>query len=334
MTSIHIVADQTRPWLMHPRPLPDEVLTSWLVRTATANEMEVRDFWAAVTGGETLYPRIDSHPSQSILEFLARKARLEVQEVRRLALSRLIEVLTGRDAESVKMPPWLVHFPTARKQIGGQPYCPWCLREDRIPYFRKRWRLAFLTMCDHHQCNLMDYCVHCGHGVELVGYVPGRRKSVEPIPLTKCRRCGQDLTEAADMAATPDDRESPMLIRIGLRLQEEMLRAVRMGVAELPGTGPVPAHQFLETTRKMIVAVNGSKTKDRLEKAIGATIPIGEGMVRPPDEGRHSLQFEHLPVRERRRIMGMAGWLMEDWPARLIYTCQSAKIPLRVVGLG
>ena len=45
---------------------------------------------------------------------------------------------------------------------NSQPVnCPWCLQGDAEPYFRRQWRLTFVTLCPQHRCQLLDRCAAC-----------------------------------------------------------------------------------------------------------------------------------------------------------------------------
>lgn len=43
----------------------------------------------------------------------------------------------------------------------GQWYCPRCLGDDGLPYFRKRWRLVGFACCTRHGVLLHDRCPRC-----------------------------------------------------------------------------------------------------------------------------------------------------------------------------
>ncbi|MGH8493106.1 MAG: TniQ family protein [Moraxellaceae bacterium] len=45
----------------------------------------------------------------------------------------------------------------------SQKYCPQCIKES--PYFRGDWDLSFVTVCDIHQCILVDHCEQCNRPV-------------------------------------------------------------------------------------------------------------------------------------------------------------------------
>ena len=65
-------------------------------------------------------------------------------------------------------------------------FCPLCLGEG-VPYYRRRWRLNFLLICDRHLTVLLDRCPKC-HVLIRPELVP-----LEMESLAFCRACGFDL---------------------------------------------------------------------------------------------------------------------------------------------
>lgn len=74
----------------------------------------------------------------------------------------------------------------------GQQYCPKCLAEDPIPYFRRQWRLALVTYCPKHQIELYDACPGCDKPV-VYYRVDFGRDAKEVLPIFACYNCGYDL---------------------------------------------------------------------------------------------------------------------------------------------
>ncbi|WP_369124446.1 TniQ family protein, partial [Undibacterium sp. CCC2.1] len=52
-----------------------------------------------------------------------------------------------------------------KRNAYGLQFCPTCLAEDSVPYFRRRWRVAFYTVCNEHKTMLLDRCPKCGSSV-------------------------------------------------------------------------------------------------------------------------------------------------------------------------
>ena len=66
-------------------------------------------------------------------------------------------------------------------------YCPLCLKADKIPYYRKMWRLGFVTICFTHKCFLENRCPSCH---SKIAYYSLDWES----DLRFCQKCGGNLT--------------------------------------------------------------------------------------------------------------------------------------------
>lgn len=73
-------------------------------------------------------------------------------------------------------------------QVPIYRYCELCLREDRIPYIRRLWRLAFAFVCPTHGNILRDHCPCCHTRLD---FSQDRFKVSRSIRL--CTNCGADL---------------------------------------------------------------------------------------------------------------------------------------------
>jgi len=73
-------------------------------------------------------------------------------------------------------------------------FCPACLEER--PYFRRRWRLEFFTVCDVHEVSLYARCPSC-RGLVRMEQVPPGAESV-----AMCHNCGFDLRRAPAKVAS------------------------------------------------------------------------------------------------------------------------------------
>lgn len=111
-------------WPIHPKPLDDELLSSWMVRIARAYRISPASFWKREVGR---------------IHF--RKADLTAED--RLLL--LMSARTGTPLERVRATTLLGLRGCGLDWRGGHEdairFCPACLEER--PYFRRRWRLEF-----------------------------------------------------------------------------------------------------------------------------------------------------------------------------------------------
>lgn len=171
-----------RGWPVDVAPAPGELLSSWLHRLALANGVPAR-YFGRVLGlrGADWSTRLDRDLPEHVLGLLVGQTQVPAADIAGLALvpdplARLrLRSLTESQARHASGP-----------QVTRLQYCPACLREDHIPYFRRGWTLATRVSCFRHGCQLRDTCPACGGGV-----VPSRQDWL--VPQQICVWCGGDL---------------------------------------------------------------------------------------------------------------------------------------------
>lgn len=201
----------------------------------------------------------------------------------------------------------------------GLQYCPRCLSEDKEPYFRRNWRLAFITFCIKHCTQLLDRCIACE---EPVNYRKGIYGSLNTHPigsLTLCYSCKFDLRDAPiNQAFPPIDKE--------ITFQNSLTRTIQKGGIEIPGRGPVYSHMYFIVLHKfMVLLTSGTKAAD-LRQYICRRYGL-----RNPDinlKNNKIAVIERLSVGERRGLLGMVRELLSDWPSRFIDFCRTNKVSM------
>jgi hypothetical protein len=84
--------------------------------------------------------------------------------------------------------PWILALGSRNlKRTGGIQFCPKCLSEDIIPYYRLYWRFAWHTACLIHKCNLHDRCPRCNAPIEPHRLIATNRH------MAICASCNYDL---------------------------------------------------------------------------------------------------------------------------------------------
>jgi Zn ribbon nucleic-acid-binding protein len=83
-------------------------------------------------------------------------------------------------------PPKQIRKLKDRRTYYGLLFCPQCLKEDKIPYFRKQWRYTFYNACSKHKVFLADRCGVCYERVRL-------SKMRFNGSIVHCSKCGNDL---------------------------------------------------------------------------------------------------------------------------------------------
>jgi TniQ len=134
---------------------------------------------------------IDINAGARVLRVLAARTGTPYEHVRAMTLSAYAHHLTAPV-------PSLFDEAAAGKKLR---FCGTCLQEDAIPYYRREWRLSFITACVPHQAPLRRNCAECGRAVDLQqvpleadgrhsGFGPrwsDHRDAVPPLPLAHLR---------------------------------------------------------------------------------------------------------------------------------------------------
>ena len=165
---------------MHPQPQWLESLSSYLIRLAEANELKSLNELEALAGiskGRQSWRSFPDYPSP-LLGKIARLAGC-----------------TESSLLGTTFFPLARHFgcPTRpgafRRFFRGSlssslRYCPRCLADHEMPYYRLLWRFLIVAGCHKHGCCLLRECGHCRAPVPLLSYFSR---------LAQCPACQGDL---------------------------------------------------------------------------------------------------------------------------------------------
>jgi TniQ len=184
---------------IHPRILPDELLTSWLVRTATANGMKIQRLLDVAIGRNvpTLQRDYDRFaPEAHLMRFAEMTGeaavRIEASTLRVFERTFVEHVRTNGNAR------WILAYGIyhRKRRLHGLQYCPQCLQADPIPYFRTLWRCAFYVECSEHHVQMQDACPRCDAPVVPFRVELGKPSSTLRTTMTHCHACDFDLRHA------------------------------------------------------------------------------------------------------------------------------------------
>lgn len=154
-------------WLIRFKPEPDELLTSWLIRLINAHGALIHTFCRQLWPSLSIWTQdIDSTPPEIIVKRLATHTGISKNEIISCTLidyeNKFFKKLTISGSTTGVLSLGIYHRVRNRK---AHQYCPLCLKNDDSPYFRKKWRLAFYTICPEHQVPLLDSCPTCGSNI-------------------------------------------------------------------------------------------------------------------------------------------------------------------------
>ena len=180
--------------------LPDEIISSWLVRAALKQGCD-----PLVLTGE-LWPKwriwtqdADRFPDDARIEPICRVSGIEKEALVQATLYPVARKIMGGNLPEKAVWPWILALGTRNtKRHGGMQYCPACLAEDQTAYYRIQWRFAWHVGCDRHGCLLLDHCPVCKAPVEP------HRLLAEDQDMGLCATCKVDLS-GAEHTASPAD---------------------------------------------------------------------------------------------------------------------------------
>jgi len=193
------------------KPLSHESVTSWLQRFGRLHGVTPAEVLAQAIGIEERLADIDLELTAKESGYLMHFAHMgkdsfQLNDVLFRPLRRQV-IFPPRDKNICQ---WIVQRPN-----GVNPhfaFCPICLREDEIPYWRVEWRFRHWMVCPDHRCWLQDTCSHCGKRQDLgapylVRHAKRRRNVARPATLAQCMKCGKNLYGAEVIKPEPPEAE-------------------------------------------------------------------------------------------------------------------------------
>jgi hypothetical protein len=291
-------------WPVHLKPREDELLSSWLMRLTRAYSSVPHSFTRLLWPGLQIWNRdLDRLAPTVVVRDLAQHTGVSIQRAFGTTLKAyegvVFEHLVTNSVAQWILPLQIWHRLHLRH---GQQYCPRCLSEDE-PYFRRRWRLSFVTGCTRHGLALLDRCVVCGATVNF-------HRAAYWIPrLSSCFKCGADLATAV--------ASSLMLDRHELRAQKHLQYTIVRGYLEMQDLGPVYSHLYLAGYRalsRVLLSPRGP----------GALAALTDGHDLPKVDFTNPAEdnIDFAPIELRRHVMLAAWKLLHDWPEGFAESCR------------
>ncbi|MFW2441777.1 TniQ family protein [Aliarcobacter butzleri] len=176
-------------FLIVPQPLEDELLSSWLTRVALEHKKQLPIFltlFVKKEGNQVSRRDLDFIFDEKFLENLASKSNLKKEDIFQMSLRSEEGYLFS--CNDCLYPPLQIRKLTDKRTHNGLMYCPKCLAEDKIPYFRKKWRYQFYNACPKHKVFLTDRCWRCYEKVDF-----SKIKHNKEICI--CNKCEKDFRE-------------------------------------------------------------------------------------------------------------------------------------------
>lgn len=292
-------------WPIHLKPLPDELLSCWLVRLAHGHGLKVQTFCNLIFGNKLqVWNRdIDRLAPAWLVDELAAKTGTP-REVAYAATLRTYEGAVYRSFKASGALQWIQTLKMYhRKRTGyGLQFCGQCLSEKPFPYFRKHWRLSFMTVCPKHQTMLHDRCPQCGTSVAFhrIDMEFGSLLSDQAMAL--CHVCRFNLCESPRIPILSYEPGSS-------RWHAELCRTFSGQGEELSGAVSLDQLKVLRHMVRLLCSrYKGLSLHAHVCEKVGA-IPI--------DTGTSKLPLETRPLNQRHHLILLASWLIVDLYPRL-----------------
>jgi len=288
-------------WPIHPQPKNDELLSSWMVRLAHANHYKAHDFYCQYFGKERqIWNRdIDHFAPNWLLNGLSIHTGVSIERLRQMSL-RSLEGLAFELYNETGVTRGLLSVGIYHRihRTFGQQFCPVCLLEDEHPYLRKVWRLAFVTVCEHHHVILHDRCEHCAK--PMMPYradMKSRYGSPQHISMEFCGCCGKRFTKNNIVVAEPEF----------LEFQKLIYKSISSGFTLFGGEN-LYSFLFFEGIRTLVQGIGRTeRTKERIHS--------------------NKIVFEMSHVNLRHQLLSGCANLLRDWPHEFIVYLAKHKQP-------
>lgn len=307
--------DKFEIWPVHPRILPDELLSSWLMRIAHAQGLKLHTLTHRAFPGYSIWNRdIDKTASDNFLLLLSQRTGRPFNEVYQTTLRSyegyLFENLISGNTKWIL--PIGIYHRTHRR--SGLIACPLCLTEDNTPYFRRLWRIGFTVVCTKHAVWMIEECPICKSPISFHRNDFKHKYNATEKGMNICYSCGFDYTVAEVII------ETDQVFLTFLRNLEETLHN---GYIEL-GDKVIYSHLYFYVVRQLVKLLSISKKGINLRHLLELEV----GLSFTHDYVLHNqIDFvDNLTISERRHILRLISRLLSNWPQSFILACKKIKI--------
>ena len=155
-------------WALSVPLLPEESLSSWLVRAALRQGCDPLSLTGAIWPTWRIWTRdIDREIPLARMRPLVNASGISSAKFQKAGMRDDCEKVVGYSLPETRTWPWLLALGSRnRTRHGGQQVCTLCLAEDSTPYLRRHWRFAWHTGCRFHGVQLVDECPACKAPIE------------------------------------------------------------------------------------------------------------------------------------------------------------------------
>jgi len=305
-TRVPVTADNvSRPWPVRPVPLPNESMTSWLVRLSESNGVTVKTAIKSLVSGARTGFDPDQRPPEEFVKALENRSLASLDQLNALTLLPFLAVLQQFKTQvGSNQMPWKCKDSNVHRLIKNQ-FCPLCLAADPIPHFRLSWRLSFVTVCDRHRIPLWDCCPFCDGPLDLLAEFKEVPKGLGSST-SFCRTCGSDLRGGLPNRISPGELETRDLVKSALQHQRTLLAVMKTGNLSKT-TGPdIDAAKLFASFRLLLGTLVSPRYSDAIGRVLQAEWPTATSL--PALFCRGQIEYDQMSTIARLVLMGISDW--------------------------
>lgn len=300
-------------WPIRYRPLPDELLSSWLVRLAHGHGLKVQTLCNLTFGNRhQVWNRdIDRLAPMWLITELCRRTDTPLDVAWATTLRTYEGWLYPRYRASGVLQWILMLNMYHRKRQGyGMQFCPRCLAADPVPYLRRSWRVAFNTVCDRHGNLLAERCPACGEAVAIHRISMVRPDALDETSLAYCYSCEFDL------------RTTPALLPSAYEASSaDLLHSLRNTLLTMPSDQETWKLDQYQVMHQICRIMTTRSARVRLREF--AADECGVADIELAGGYRY---FEARNIEERHHIVQLAAWVMDNPTSRLTCAWQAGVV--------
>ncbi len=194
----------------------------------------------------------------------------------------------------------------SRGRVRGKPLpaiatrryglCLQCLKSDAVPHLRKHWTLGWVVACEKHRVRLHSTCQQCWAGFML----PLLKNNLR-FDIDRCPRQGCEMSVQRSHAAHPT----------ALRLQASLIAGRSTGAVYLPSIGRLEL-PIAVALIDFVLSIAWTPTEHNVRRRCYEFLERELDCERPLKGSCHD-------------GLTIAGWILEEWPARLRWFGQALK---------
>jgi Zn ribbon nucleic-acid-binding protein len=269
-------------------PFKDELFSSWIVRTAYAHKTHPHTFanqyldyrqYAFFSGEE------DFTLDERMIQVLESKSLHKI-DIRSLFL----KTYSGYLQESI--------YDNPNRFISHLKYCPVCLREDKVPYFRKKWRVVFYNICHEHKCYLYENCPQCRKKLDISKMYNNK------LAYIHCYNCGFELKKSRRRFIHKKYRSS-------IDYQNKLMAAVDSGYITL-GKYEVYSFLFLNVFMKFAKLILKDKKYQFIQEH-----PLYDIIKKAKQNDFNHPIHKRIDLKAQSALFGLIMYIFDNFPINL-----------------